>query len=625
MSVSRLTKMGLALVIASIVPVSGALDATATKPVVDEGWVPVRSVEGAGFQAVRFRDVPEYYERISALLAKMPNWKRCTSITASPCDTAPSIEFSAVLQPCSTPTQLDCIVEFGTVNAQNVREAATYTKAFPSKAVNGYPAEPSLGLPAGGPGGLWTVATSSGLTVRSHYVSAVVRGTTTPGKKVTFTNFSAMVAPIEVTTFTCDGTTDEISECSPAYVPNPPEDIQFAGFDGYVDGNGRDRGLDCVMTGNLNPATKVAECALRKSVSREITYYMSVRLSQAVTGWLHGRMADPDITIEDISGVDGAIAMSVAARAVSVPVVDVERKFSDLPAALQETYRKSGGWNGSGAAGYGNAAFETDPARRNRESRPTPYGADSIAELEAWIPVVSDTAIADVSTWTVRTLGPEDLGAAKGCITTRNKVAGIVTTNGTVYKAAAPAYDKTTQSLNYTVSAPHYMSSGELFKGSYSLIIRSDVARCVYNFSSAPIKSTIQVLDTEAAPSAVVTNVSEKDGWLRMSATGFTHSSPTIRATLSQEEAAASSGATGASQRRVTTGRSASRATLLKWAGLRATSKSKVTYAVTSSSRSVCRVSGTSVRAVRKGTCSVVVRVRTGARLVSKTVKFTVG
>ena len=176
------------------------------------------------------------------------------------------------------------------------------------------------------------------------------------------------------------------------------------------------------------------------------------------------------------------------------------------------------------------------------------------------------------------------------------------------------------------------MSSGELFKGSYSLVVRSDVARCIYKFTSAPIKSTVQVLDTEATPSAVVTNVSEKDGWLRMSATGFTHSSPTIRATLTQEtatepsqSAAETSPQTTTSPRRVATGRSASRATLLKWAGLRATSKSKVTYAVSASSRSVCRASGTSVKGVKRGTCTVVIRVRTGAKQVSRKVKFTVG
>lgn len=611
-------------VIAIVVFVSSGLvtssvvhgDAT-LKPLVDEGWVSVRTLSGSGQQAVRFRDVPEYYERISTLLAKMPNWKTCGSITSAPCATAPSIEFSAVFQPCSTPTQLDCLVEFGTINSQNVREPATYVKAFPTRAMNGFPAEPSVGLPGGGPGGLWTVAASSGAPVRTHYVGAMVYGTTTPGQKVSFKNFYATISPVDITTFSCPGPIDEKANCSPAYVPNPPEDTRYAGFDGYVDEFGRGAGLDCVMTGNLDTTTKLAECALRKAISRDVRYYMSVRLSQAVSGWLHGRMENPDITIEDVAGVNGAVTMSIAAKAVTVPVIDVEKNFADLPSALQEKYRATGGWEGGSASGYGDAAFESDPLRRNRESHPTPSGAKSIDELEAWIPVVNDSAVADLSTWSVRTLGAQELGAARGCVTEKNKVAGIVTTNATVYKAAAPVYDSSTKSLNYTVAAPHYMSSGELFKGTYSLVMRSDVARCIYGFTSGPITSTVQVVDTDAQPTNVVTNATESNGWLHLVASGFTHSSPTIRAKLSQ--------APSTSAARIAVGRSASRATLLKWARLTAGSKSKVTFSVAKSSKSICRVTGTSVKGVKKGTCSVTVKVRTGKKQTSKSVRFRVG
>ena len=312
--------------------------------------------------------------------------------------------------------------------------------------------------------------------------------------------------------------------------------------------------------------------------------------------------------------------MSVAAKAVSVPVVDLEKKFTDLPTGLQEQYRKSGGWNNGAAGGYGDAAFQSDPLLRNRESLPTPYGVDSIAELEAWIPVVNDTAIADLSTWAVRTLGSTNLGAASGCVTEKNKVTGIVTTNATQYRAGAPEYDSSARTLNYKVSAPHYMSSGELFKGAYSLIIRSDVARCIYKFSTAPIKASIEVVDTGAEKSTVVTNVSENDGWMKLSASGFTHSSPTIKATFTQD---ATAGTTSTVD--VRKGKSLTRAALLKKAGLTATSKSRVTLSVASSSRKVCRVSGTSVRATAKGTCTVSVTVQTGSKRTKKTVRLAVG
>ena len=141
--------------------------------------------------------------------------------------------------------------------------------------------------------------------------------------------------------------------------------------------------------------------------------------------------------------------------------------YGDLPASLQDKYRATGGWPHTGggywgASGWGQDVDKSDPTKRNRKSLPSPYGSDSISELEAWTQVVNDTSIADPSTWAVRTLGADNLGAAAGCVTEKNKVTGIVTTNATVYKAGAPEYDSATKTLNYKVSAPHYMSSGDV-------------------------------------------------------------------------------------------------------------------------------------------------------------------
>lgn len=583
----------------------------ATGTIIDEGWVPSRTLVSGGHQAVRFRDVAEYNERISTLLARTPRWKICTTTTAVPCSTATTIEFSSVLQPCSNPTQLDCIVAFGTVSTDGTKSPATYDGAFPKTAPNGFEAEPNIGLPAGGAGGLWTVAEGSGAPIRTHYVGVTVSGSAKPGERVAFGNFFAMASPIGIKTFSCNVP----AGCSPSYVPERDD----SSYVGYVDGFGVSLGLNCVMSGNYDASTGKSECAERKAFSKDVNYYLTVRLSQAVSGWLHGRLADPNITIESVAGSTSAVTVSIAAKSVSVPAVDLEKNFSDLPATLQDAYRAKGAWKDADPAGYGNFAFETDPLKRNKESRPTSSGVNSIAELEAWIPVINDTAIADLSTWTVRTLGSNELGAASGCVTDKNKVTGIVTTNATVYKAAAPVYDSATQSLNYTVSAPHYMSSGELFKGSYSLIVRSDVARCIYKFTSAPIKSTIEVIDTGAETNSVVTNVSESDGWIRLTASGFTHSTPTIRATMTQPAT------TEAAQPTIALNRGASRASLLKWAALTTTKTSRVTLTVAKSSRRICAVSGTSIMGRASGTCVVSIRVQTGSKRSSATLRIRVG
>ena len=112
---------------------------------------------------------------------------------------------------------------------------------------------------------------------------------------------------------------------------------------------------------------------------------------------------------------------------------------------------------------------------------------------------------------------------------------GVIGTNAVVYSDGPPKFDKAEQSLNYTVGASHLDSKGELLKGYYQLNLRSDVARCLYGFGSAPIQAKIEVSSSDGAPSVATTVISEKDGWLKMTAAGFTFSTPSIKVKLSQE------------------------------------------------------------------------------------------
>ena len=111
---------------------------------------------------------------------------------------------------------------------------------------------------------------------------------------------------------------------------------------------------------------------------------------------------------------------------------------------------------------------------------------------------------------------------------------GIVTTNSVAYSAGPPEYKD--GSLNYQVSSPHFNPDGTTpFKGTYNLVMRSDVARCIYGFSKAPIKASISVLSSEGANDVATTVANEKDGWLYLSANNFQFSSPTIKVKLTQD------------------------------------------------------------------------------------------
>jgi hypothetical protein len=124
---------------------------------------------------------------------------------------------------------------------------------------------------------------------------------------------------------------------------------------------------------------------------------------------------------------------------------------------------------------------------------------------------------------------------ANSCFVGSNGFTGIVTTNATQYSAGPPKFDKAEGTLNYQVAAPHYGTDKSEFKGTYDLVIRSDVARCIYGFSKAPINATISITSSDGTPQIATTVIGEKDGWVYLRAKNFGFSAPLITAKLSQE------------------------------------------------------------------------------------------
>jgi hypothetical protein len=80
----------------------------------------------------------------------------------------------------------------------------------------------------------------------------------------------------------------------------------------------------------------------------------------------------------------------------------------------------------------------------------------------------------------------------------------------------------------------HRNEKGEVIRGSYDLVIRSDAARCLYGFSNAPIEAVVSVTYDDKEENVATTATGERDGWLFISAKNFTYSSPSIEVAISQ-------------------------------------------------------------------------------------------
>jgi hypothetical protein len=159
-----------------------------------------------------------------------------------------------------------------------------------------------------------------------------------------------------------------------------------------------------------------------------------------------------------------------------------------------------------------------------------------MAELLAWLPYIGDKSTADISRWMLRSMSDGELAGASSCFANRSQLNGLLMTNATQYSAGPPTFDRAAGSLEYKVAAPHYTSGGSTFLGTYDLVMRSTVARCLYGFTNAPLNVSISVVDNDGSNSVATKVVSERDGWLRIAAYGFGFSAPTIKVQMTQEQ-----------------------------------------------------------------------------------------
>jgi len=104
---------------------------------------------------------------------------------------------------------------------------------------------------------------------------------------------------------------------------------------------------------------------------------------------------------------------------------------------------------------------------------------------------------------------------------------GTGTTNASMY-AVDPPY-MSNGFLNYEVAGIHFLQDGKSINfGKYEMSLRSDVARCIYGLRKTPLTAKINVVNANGNKTIATTVLSEKKGWLKLAAYGFTFSKKKI-------------------------------------------------------------------------------------------------
>lgn len=235
----------------------------------------------------------------------------------------------------------------------------------------------------------------------------------------------------------------------------------------------------------------------------------AIHLSKKPAGWFKARMKDVNIEIAPLNAKNNRLV--VDGTSVAIPNFAISRPLNSLvnKEAEQAKY-----------FGYLGGVVYPDPG-----------DFESFKYIEYWRDILKDTAPKMSTYWN---LSSTRWTSSNACLQDSSRVLGIVSTNSMAYDGSAPAFKD--GFLNYRVSGFHYLADGATLNlGTYDLVMRSDAARCLYGFSSAPVSATVSITGAGGENNVATTVVSEKNGWLKMKAAGFTFSEKNIKVKLSQE------------------------------------------------------------------------------------------
>jgi len=464
-----------------------------------EGW-PERT---PGWQGVTFESSSVAYLWPSRMAGSAPGdrFGKCDTLNSGICAQATRANFYAILPHCTSKGQNWCVQGVHAQPRSGPPISGVAVQSYPATGPGVFVGDPAVNLPQGATPTLWDLSGVTHSGGSSSYLSVVgVLGTferSRPGQPWNgpyIEIFTSLLYPVEI---------------QEGDYKAPELDAGGFGLGGW------NFGPECA-------AATDGSCARRYAFPPDTRFGMSLRLGLAPGSFFHGRLVEPSISINEAGS---GITIDIEASPAKVPVVATWQRWADLPDYIRDMYPLN--YQGP-SIDMGDRAWLSDVSMRVMMSVPLAGGAKSMDELTNWLRFLGDKATAVPGIWSFSTVDPRELQGVNQCFTKGNRVNGLVTTNATSYSAGPPKLDQRTQSLDYQVAAPHFTRTGEVFSGAYTLALRSDVARCIYGFTNAPVKATVQVLGADGESRVATTSVAERKGWLTLTALNFEYSKPII-------------------------------------------------------------------------------------------------
>ncbi|CAN2220762.1 hypothetical protein MCEMRE182_01205 [Candidatus Nanopelagicaceae bacterium] len=451
--------------------------------------------------------------------SKYTSVENCKSVGVPNCGAEKYFNYFANLGECDSTLKTDCVQSVSATDSTGKSLKVNSLGAFPKVEPYGFTGSPELNLPTGGSTFIVDIPEAPHKGGTQYLVVAQVQGNKMFGEsKFAMQQFNLGIFAVSKITgnYLTTGPALKISDFS----------VPLGGISGGF------QALD-LSTGKRAPCAQMTstECYVAWPMPLDVKFGVTLKLHTQITGWLHGRTSDTTANIS--KAADGDQIVEVNGNPSIVPTVFTSFVRSQLPMAISDYYAAR-----PDIAFLGYGAGERDPVTRVNKwllKAPTNYTPQELEEVLLWYSALKDKAPYAATEWSLRSTTTG--GDANNCFKDNTQLNGIVTTNSNYFLSGPPVFNKQEMALDYKVASPHFLPNGDVFKGIYNLAIRSNVARCLYGFSSAPVSATISIISADGTNQTATTVLSERNGWLYLTAAGFTFSSPIVRVALTQEAA----------------------------------------------------------------------------------------
>ena len=448
-------------------------------------------------------------------VSKVLSVNNCFEYGTADCGQDKFFNFMANLGFCNAGLTTDCVQAVSATNSSGKKLAVNYVGAFPEKMAYAFKGNLQANLPTGGSTFLVDIPEAPHVAGTQYLVVAQAQGNKMAGNPLFYLNeFSLGIFAVSKVTgrYQITGPTTEVAAFK---VLGMVSNLRVP-FDQTTGTTAR-----CTQS-------SATECLLAWPLPLDIDFGLSLKMHAKINGWLHGRTNN---TVAEITtAADGDQVIQVSGRASIVPSVYAWFPKTDIPKQVADYYATKPEESAYGT-GFGDrlAGSSVSPSLLKDT---LDYRESQFPEAIAWYSALKDKAPMAPTQWSIRSTNSGS--DQKGCFRNNASLSGIVATNSNFFVSGPPVYNQTENSLDYKVASPHFLPNGEVFKGSYNLLMRSSVARCIYGFTAAPVSATVSIVAADGTAQVATTVLGEKNGWLYLTASGFTFSSPTVRVKLTQ-------------------------------------------------------------------------------------------